>query len=471
MGFPGLIPFALTPTQWATVTTYPSSADPWSVTNTKVTPGYSYFTPGVAPAAQEFNELFNSWTGDYNDIALRTKQLASFTPSLGQYFPFTGIGATFGGVHQPITGAVWDNYNLQWLYSIHAAIGATNFPYVYRSVDGSVFASSTTTSANQIGLGGIAVEPDAGIIVIWDEYALNFYFSIDAGDTFTANISSLPSVLAYQNKGLPKMSHLLYMGGDFYLITTMFNSGPFWTFHVWSAPATGYNASTVWTDRTSVVTAAVPGLAGNSLTIPVIYPVVVNDDTIFFTTNFKLATGGLKAAAIFSPVSAVDVKTNLPFPAGDLPTQGNGVCYSDAEDLIVVSYYDQTHNKSKIVSIPATSIGSTASNAWTAEHTFINSFAFGDLACCGGLYFQALPASTLPEQTLNFSNQLAISYDKRFWGLSMNWRQVVSQMADSDFAQLPQIYCNGNQVFGLSLRHWLSSDYQGLPPITAGSPV
>ena len=83
----------------STGTNYPAGANPWNSQPVQTPPGYTYFTPGQTPAAEEMNWLFASLSGASGSNVT--------VPGIGwsTLSALTGIGTETNPVP---TGGRWD---------------------------------------------------------------------------------------------------------------------------------------------------------------------------------------------------------------------------------------------------------------------------------------------------------------------------------------------------------------------------
>ena len=456
MSFPPLTAFSGL-TQWATTANYPAGTEPWAASPTKVAPGYTYLTPGVSPGATELNSLFSEWTAGINTGSGGSGLLAQFAPTLGQYWPWSGVGYSPSGSDQLLNEAVWDSVNSQWIYL--ATVAATGAPIVFRSPDGSHITAAGTTNAGFNLLAGVAVEPSAGTIVVYDMQLPQFRYSTDMGNTFSTGSSTLPSSANWSGVvPSPWSSFMVYFLGNFYLIACTYLSGNY-SVKMWTAPAFGYGGSTVWTDRTS----SLPSSFGGTTTTAPKFRYCVTGGALVVAAS-GLSAGGVKIAAIGTPTVVTDVSTNLPFPSGFAPNALNGLVYSAIEDRVVLSAGGSTGG-SQLVSMPSATLFTTSSTGWTSDYTFTNAFVGGDLACCGALYFQTVPAGVTPGALHPVAN-CYVGTSRAAWGLANNYGGTVAQFGGSDYAAPGKIVCNGNQLLSTMQKHYLVTSPQGLP----GSP-
>ncbi len=471
MSFPPVLPAPALPVQWATTTNYPAGGNPWNGTATKDVPGYSYFTPGVAPSGQELNSLFNTITGDYTSatstLVTAVNALAQFSPSLGQNYPYSGIADTESSIDQAVTNAYWDPYNYVWIYWAYN-LEVTSAPLIHFLIGGNYKLDTATTSTTTTRIGGVATEPGK-IIVLWDGDDTVFKFSVNGGNTFNPSTAIMPTELAnlsFAQIGPSWESLVTYFNGNFYFMTSSSHgvSGSQYTARLFYAPSSGYSATTVWVDITSSLPT---GFLGQSTDPPLFRVVVANGKLVYAKQQNVLHQIAL--LGITTPTTLFDMTVNLPFPGGFDPESLCGLCYSDLEDRLVLSV-NEVASASKLLSMPSATIITTTGSGWTIDHAFTNPFTSGDLACTGAMYFQTVPSGTAPGIFGSFSS-LYIGVSRINWGLAPGWASVVGQLSDSDSIAPIQFLCNGNQCLGLMTKHWVASSFQSLPPAPTGFPL
>jgi len=98
--------------RWSLTQNYPAGANPWNGTATKVLPGYTFFTPGVAPSAQEFDYAFNAF-GE-TDVLLGSI-------SVNQWTPIQPVGTMSSGSSTTLDMMAWDPNNTFWVSASHSS--------------------------------------------------------------------------------------------------------------------------------------------------------------------------------------------------------------------------------------------------------------------------------------------------------------------------------------------------------------
>ena len=129
-------------------TSYPAGANPWNTQPVQTSPGYTYFTPGQTPAAEEMNYIF-----------------ASMSAASGSNVSVPGIGwqplaSLATGPAYP-TGGRWDSVtNNRWLMCGNTSGGPTSNVYTYQGQG-----DSTDTGVFVDNSGGLNFYPTDAI---WD---------------------------------------------------------------------------------------------------------------------------------------------------------------------------------------------------------------------------------------------------------------------------------------------------------------
>ncbi len=466
MGFPLPSDF-ITITPWASTATYPVGSDPWQVTATKVAPGYSYFTPGVAPGAQELNYILNRDISQTNTALGNVYTSMESLSTLGQYWPFSRIGETVSATDMVVRDCVWNSYLGRWLYWVDQ-VDSSAHSLTFQSVSGQTFYGSTTTTT-LTSISGIGVNPTNGHMVLYEGNQLKFYLSTD-GDTWTqgsgtpvAPFNSTGSGTHIPDYTVPLSSFIIYSpqgGGRFYLFQTFFNNGTSNYFiEVCRQDATALSSSSTWTNITTLF----PGtFTTNDANIPEIRAVSTPDG--IFVCGFAADGSFQQLTVAVDFLSGLDVVVNntlntLPFA---LIEAFCGPCWAAEEGVIslVVTETSSPHT-SKVISMNPANLFTSTSVPWTVDYTFHTlSVVGGDLACCGNLY-------TLAASVAGGSNhaELYISAGRSSWALAGNFEDAVNGLGDSDNVLPTRIVCNGNQLMVVMERHVLLCQPQGVPAL------
>lgn len=147
---------------WAATANYPVLGAGWDNTLTKVTPAYSYFTPGQTPTAQELNAMFNA-----RDLALASVSATSASDAIANWGPLNANVAA--GIF--CYGITYDPVNGMWL-ALLSNPGASIF--FYYSIDGRTWLTDPMigTIPNQTYTpDGIGVYPATGTFVFYQANA------------------------------------------------------------------------------------------------------------------------------------------------------------------------------------------------------------------------------------------------------------------------------------------------------------
>lgn len=128
---------------WASTANYPSGSNPWNGQPTKVAPGYTFVTPGVPVAAQEFNfELNGAYLAAAAGVSVPG---ASWGPSVNPTGP---IGVTT----EVLSAAVWSDLSHSWYVagSDSRTLSGGAFSQVYSATEDG---AGTEVSSSRIFVG------------------------------------------------------------------------------------------------------------------------------------------------------------------------------------------------------------------------------------------------------------------------------------------------------------------------------
>lgn len=185
----------------STGTNYPAGANPWNSQPVQTPPGYTYFTPGQTPAAEEMNWLFASLSGASGSNVT--------VPGIGwkTLATLTGIGT---GTNPVPTGGRWDAVaNNRWLMC------AQNFGGVYADV----YAFQGSGDSTDVG---VAVDNGTGVGTI---YPTDCYW--DGTHFFMGGVSSGGAAIIYRCSPGGAWSSVLSIAGTTYGPVNFVVSGGF----------------------------------------------------------------------------------------------------------------------------------------------------------------------------------------------------------------------------------------------------
>jgi hypothetical protein len=148
---------------FAAGTNYPVGANPWNATPLKVAPGYSYFTPGLAPSAQELNYLFNQRDG----------QLASATAGVLTSFYPTLSAFVNGGVTYTPTAMSYAAKTGAWLIAGYNAVPGGSMLFLVNATE-SAYTQIGSVTGNTPQLIALAVkeDPNSGLVYLVTGYGV-----------------------------------------------------------------------------------------------------------------------------------------------------------------------------------------------------------------------------------------------------------------------------------------------------------